>query len=197
MTMALFAPQLPPEFQAAKETLRAARTEAIPTKAARRARVAGYVLLLVGGCCLAAALMAIGVLSADQKDFWRSGLTAISILSGFMVATMVFTGKIEAAKSLSLSELRDVAAKSNYLLLYQVATLANHLVCMPLMLLTPSVAERSANAGAVCAVLAFGLFFVSIVRSLLIPVQIIELHRFTHAAMLREKRDEAKKVDKI
>lgn len=197
MTMALSAPQLPPELQAAQQTLKAARHEAMPSKDARVARIRGYGLFLLLGCSIAAGLLSFGVLSAAEKDFWRAGLTAISILSGFMVATMVFTGKIEAAKSLSLTELREVAAKANYLLLYQIGTLANHLICMPLMLVTPSVAAVSPTAGACCAALAFGLFLVSIARSLLIPIQIIELHRFTHAALLREKRDETKKVDSI
>lgn len=197
MTMALPAPQLPPEVQAAKETLKAACGEALPSKLERKAKIRGYGLFLVLGCSIAAALVFFGALSGGDKEFWRAGLTALSILSGFMVATMVFTGKIEAAKSLSVTELRDVTAKSNYLLLYQIGTLANHLICIPIMLITPSIAAVSKVGGVCFAILAFGLFMVSITRSLLIPIQIMELHRFTHAALLREKREEASKVDGI
>lgn len=191
MTMALTFRHLPPELQAAKETLAAARKDALPTKDARMGRVVLYLILLAIGALVGTALVYYSIVSSTDKDFWRAGLTAISVLSGFMVATMVFTGKIEAAKSLSLSELRDVASKANYLLLYQIGTLANHLVCLSMMLLVPSLAAKWPMAGAPIAVACLGLFFVSIVRSILIPIQIIELHRFTHAALLRDKRDEA------
>ena len=191
MTMALAFRHLPPELQAAKETLAAARRDALPTNEARKSRVALYLLLFAIGTLAAAPLVQLGIVSATDKIFWRTGLTAISVLSGFMVTTMVFTGKIEAAKSLSLSELRDVASKVNYLLLYQIGTLANHLVCLSMMLLAPSIATKWPTVGSPIAVLCLGLFFVSIARSALIPVQIIELHRFTHAALLRDKRDEA------
>lgn len=117
---------------------------------------------------------------------------ALSVLSGFMVATMLFTGKIEVAKSLSLSELRDVAAKSNYLLLYQFGTLLNHLVSIVVALFLPAIALRAPGASTLIICLALGLFFVSMFRSLLIPLQILELHRFTHAALLREKREESR-----
>jgi hypothetical protein len=192
MTMALTFRHLPPELQAARETLAAARRDALPTKDARMGRVVLYFILLAIGAGVGATLVYFGIVSATDKDFWRAGLTAISVLSGFMVASMVFTGKIEAAKSLSLSELRDVASKANYLLLYQIGTLANHLVCLSLMLLVPSIAAKWPIAGLPIAILCLALFFVSIVRSILIPIQIIELHRFTHAALLRDKREEAK-----
>lgn len=192
MTMALTFRHLPPELQAARETLAAARKDAMPTKDARMGRVVLYFILLAIGACVSATLVYFGIVSATDKDFWRAGLTAISVLSGFMVATMVFTGKIEAAKSLSLSELRDVASKANYLLLYQIGTLANHLVCLSMMLLVPSLATKWPLAGSPIAVACLALFFVSIMRSILIPIQIIELHRFTHAALLRDKREEAK-----
>lgn len=196
MTMALY-DHLPPEFRAAKETLQATRSEVLPKKRDWWARMIGNALLFIGGCAVSITLFSLGVVTISDKEFWRSALTAISILSGFMVATMVFTGKIEAAKSLNLAELRDVAGKSSYLLLYQIATLANHLVCLPLLLITPAVAAISQNTGMAIGIVALGLFFVSIARSLLIPVQILELHRFTHKALLREKRDEASKVDQM
>lgn len=156
-------------------------------------RIIVYVVALVVGAAIGQGLVYYGVVRASDKDFWRAALTAISVLSGFIVTTMVFTGKIEAAKSLSLTELREVSSKSNYLLLYQIGTLANHLACLSIMLLAPSLAEKWPTFGPAFAVVCLSLFFVSILRSLFIPLQIIELHRFTHAAMLRDKRDETKK----
>ena len=149
------------------------------------------------GSLLGSLLMGLGLVSTGDKDLWRAGLTAISVLSGFMIATMLFTGKIEVAKSLTLSELRDVASKSNFLLLYQFGTLLNHFVCLIMMLLMPSLNSRWPSVAPSIAVVACGLFFVSMARSIFIPLQIIELHRFTHAALLREKREEAGKVADI
>lgn len=191
--MALSFRHLPPEMQAARATLAAARNDALPTRTARLSRILLYLALLAVGAFVGAALVSLEIVSPEDHQFWRAALTAISVLSGFMVATMVFVGKIDTAKSLSLSELRDVTYKSNYLLLYQIGTLGNHLTCLFMMLLVPSLADRWPIIGGSVATFCLALFFVSISRSMLIPIQIIELHRFTHAALLREKREEAVK----
>ncbi len=193
MTMALRLPHIPPEVAAAERTLKAAYADAMPTREAKAARVLLYLVTFAIGALLGWTLVGLGVVSAAEKDFWRAGTTAVAVLSGFMVATMVFTGKIEAAKSLSMVELRAVAAKVNHLLLYQFGTLANHLACILAMFLLPSVAAKFPVFGAAGAVACLGLFFVSVVRSIFVPLQVIELHRFTHAALLRDKREETGK----
>jgi hypothetical protein len=175
------------------QTLAAARKDALPTRDVSMGRIVVYLVSLAIGAAIGSALVYYGIVLPTDKDFWRAALTAISVLSGFMVTTMVFTGKIEAAKSLSLTELRVVAGKSNYLLLYQIGTLANHLACLSLMLLVPSLASKWYLYGSAIAVACLALFFVSILRSVFIPIQIMELHRFTHAALLRDKRDETEK----
>ncbi len=193
MTMALTFRHLPPEIEAARQTLVAACKDAMPTRRARSNRILLYFVTLLLGVAIGTVLVSFAIVVPTDKDFWRAGMTAISVLSGFMVATMVFTGKIEAAKSLSLTELRDVAAKAAHLLLYQFGTLGNHLVCLFAMFLAPSVATRWTVAAESVAVACLALFVVSIVRSIFVPLQIIELHRFTHAALLRDKREEAVK----
>ena len=192
MTMALSSRQLPPELEAAIQTLRNAIGQALPTRKARMSRLSLYMWMLALGTIAAALAVYSGVVSPNDKDFWRSGLTALSVLSGFMVTTMVFSGKIEAAKSLSLSELREVSAKANHLLLSQIGTLTNHVICLALMLLVPSVSASLPISGSALATGTLGLFFVSLMRSVFIPLQIVELHRFTHAALLREKRESEK-----
>ncbi|HET8636596.1 MAG TPA: hypothetical protein VFL96_07085 [Acidobacteriaceae bacterium] len=188
---------IPPEVSSAVATLSAARQDALPTSAARRARVAFFLATWAVGSWLGLLLLELGLVTPSDKDIWRASLTAISVLSGFMIATMLFTGKVDVAKSLSLSELRDVTLKSNYLLLYQLGTLLNHFSCLLLMLLIPSVNLRWPSVAPSVAVAGCGLFFVSLVRSVFIPLQIIEIHRFTHAALLREKRDEAGNTEHI
>ena len=193
MTMALTFRHLPPEIDSAKQTLVAACNDAMPTKLARLNRVLLYLVTFLLGVAMATVLISSGIVSPTDKELWRAGLTALSVLSGFMIATMVFTGKIEVAKSLSVTELRDVTSKATHLLLYQFGTLVNHLVCLSGMFVVPSVALRWPVAADSVAVVCLALFVVSIVRSIFLPLQIIELHRFTHAALLRDKRDEAVK----
>lgn len=187
----------PPEVGAALETLRAARSAALPSAKARWGRRASYGLAWLIGTGVGFALVRVGLISPGDKELWRACLTAISVLSGFMIATMLFTGKIDVAKSLSLSELRDVSGKANYLLLYQFGTLLNHVLTLGILLLLPAFVTRWPLAGHWGAAVACGFVFVSLSRSVLIPLQIIELHRFTHAALLREKREEASRTDGI
>lgn len=182
--------RVPPEFEAAMQTLLATARDAFPVTGALRLQVETYFLMLLAGAAGGAWLVALNVLEPTVQDFWRGATTVLAVLSGFMVTTMVFTGKIEAAKSLSITELRQVTQKVNYLLLYQLVTLANHLLAILVLLIVPFAATRSSILGVVLAVAGLGLIAASVCRSLLIPVQIIELHRFTHAALLRDKSKE-------
>jgi hypothetical protein len=193
MTMALPFPHLPPEIEAARQTLSAAYKDSLPTRGAWVSRILLYLITLGVGVVVAWVLVSLGVVSPKSSDFWRGALTAISVLAGFMVTTMVFTGKIEAAKNLSATELREVAAKVTHLLLYQFGTLTNHLVCLMALFFTPFVAAAWPRGSTIMASISLALFFVSIIRSMFIPLQIIEIHRFTHAALMRDKRDEAKR----
>lgn len=193
MTMALTFRHLPPEIEAARQTLRAAYRDTMPTRLAWLSRVLLFIITLAIGAVIGSLLVKKGIVSPTDKEFWRSGITAISVLSGFMITTMVFTGKIDVAKSLSVTELREISAKANHLLLYQFGTLANHLFCLLAMFLLPPIATKWLPAAETVAVFCLSFFFVSIIRSAFIPLQIIELHRFTHAALLRDKRDEIKK----
>lgn len=191
MTMALPFFHLPPEIEAARQTLSAAYKDSMSTRRAWASRVLLYFVTLAIGVVFGWALVFLGVVSPTSPDFWRGALTAISVLSGFMITTMVFTGKIDAAKNLSATELREVAAKVTHLLLYQFGTLTNHLVCLMALFFTPFVAATWSGASAIMASISLALFFVSIIRSMFVPLQIIEIHRLTHAALMREKRDEA------
>lgn len=193
MTMALSFRHLPPEIEAARRTLSAACKGAMPTRRAWLRRVISYVAIIFLGVLVGSFLVSFGVVTPTDKEFWRAGMTAVAVLSGFMITTMIFTGKIEVAKSLSVTELREVAAKVTHLLLYQLGTLSNHLICLFAMFVVPSVSARWSFAGESIAIACLALFFASIVRSIFVPLQIIEIHRFNHAALLRDKRDEAEK----
>ncbi|WP_146092717.1 hypothetical protein [Xanthomonas arboricola] len=181
---------IPPEFESAKNTLRAASRDARLGAGGFKAQIGGFIFMFLIGTVSGFLFISYGLIKPEVGDFWRAGATALSVLSGFMIATMVFTGKIEAAKSLSLSELRIVSGKINYLLLYQLGTLINHLLSILLMLVVPLVGVQSYWGGIMVGTLCCSFFFVSISRSMLIPIQVIEIHRFTHAALLRDKKNE-------
>lgn len=193
MTRAFSFRRLPPEIEAARQTLWAACKAAMPTRRAWLSRVFLYIVILSIGAFIGVTLVSFSVVSPIDKEFWRAGMTAVAVLSGFMITTMIFTGKIEVAKSLSVAELREVTAKVTHLLLYQFGTLVNHLLCLFAMFVAPSLATRWSAAGDSMAIICLSLFFASIIRSVVVPMQIIEIHRFTHAALLRDKRDEAEK----
>lgn len=168
--------------------------EALPTTKRIAARAFLYFLLALTGSTIAWCLVAVGALEPASTDFWRSALTALSVLSGFMITTMVFTGKIDVSKSLSLTELREVTAKLNHLLLYQLFTLINHVFAIVGALFVPMIAAQWPSVAPISASLAFGIIFVSLARSVFVPLQILEMHRFTHAALLRDAEKEAAKA---
>ena len=80
--------------------------------------------------------------------------------------------------------------KSNHLLFSQWITLINHIASLlgVAVILAIGESQPAPSYWIVCGVV--GLFLLSFLRSMLIPIQIIELHRFVHAALLREKQDE-------
>lgn len=111
-----------------------------------------------------------------------------------MIATMVFTGKVEAAKQLNYNQMQELTRRLSGLLLYQFYTLSNHLAALACVAVLPLVAQRSEYAGDTATAVAVLLVTMSALRSVLIPLQIIELHRFNHAALLSEKAREAEEA---
>lgn len=183
---------LPDEVQSAISTLKLSLASAMPTREALVRSVAFYAWLFCVGSWLGLASWGLGILSLSQSDFWRSAMTVLSVLTGFMITTMLFTGKADASKSLTFEQLKSFCSKSNYLLVSQFTTLLNHIFCIIMIWLSTAAAQFS-GVNIWCDSLLpplFGFLAVSLLRSVLVPIQIIELHRFTHAALLNEKKKE-------
>lgn len=193
MTMSISFRHLP-EIGAARSTLSAANSDMVLAGSSRRARFAVFISLFSIGVCACAAALQFGLIDTPDRAFWRTCIMVLAILSGFIITTMVFTGKIEAFSLLSYSELRTVTNKITHLLLFQFGTLLNHLCCIAFVFLVPTISAHQPILSDGFAAIAIGLLAVSMFRSLLIPVQIIEIHRFNHAAMLRDKRAQTEKV---
>ncbi|MFD1069941.1 hypothetical protein ACFQ2D_08350 [Luteimonas composti] len=185
---------LPDDLVSAARVVRAAACDAAPAGAVWVRYVGFYGLLLLvagGGGYL---LQKHGWIAASA-DGWKAVITLLTIVSGFMITTMLFTGKVEAAKSLHSVQLKQFVRKSNHLLFSQWLTLINHIVSLGVVGAVTGLHESAASVAYWLVPVAFGVLALSFVRSMLIPLQIIELHRFVHAALIDEKqREEGKGV---
>lgn len=185
--------KFPDDVQAALVTIKVATSEAWPHRAMRSRYAAFYLWVFATGSWLGSLAVLMFGLDGGNSEIWKNTITALSVFCGFMIATMLFSGKIEVAKSLTLEQLRHVAAKSNHLLVSQMATLGCHFLSLASVSIVTGFHDVSPALSGYVIPVAFGFLAVSIIRAMLIPVQIIEIHRFVHAALLEEKRREISK----
>ncbi|MDO7930607.1 hypothetical protein Q6A26_03310 [Xanthomonas euvesicatoria pv. eucalypti] len=117
-------------------------------------------------------------------------LTFVSVLAGFMVTLMLFTGRTDSAKLLSARQAPAYVDKMTYLLFSQASALAVHITCAAVCLIWMLLYGVGAKGDAISWLFhaSFGLLAVAMVKSLLLPLQIYELHRFEFDALLDQKR---------
>lgn len=129
-------------------------------------------------------------------DGWlKATMTMTSVLAGFMITLMLFTGKTEAWKTLSLEQAQLFSQKATYLLLSQFVTLLNHIIVIVTCVVWFLAAAQGRALETMPVVVALsGFLLVSLFRTLLVPLQIAELHRFALTAMLADKEDEIRKA---
>jgi hypothetical protein len=190
-TITLAQSPLPDEIQSAFATLGNAVRAAAPSRDMKARYACFYLYVFAIGAWMFVGAQRVGWLDPGFADFWRSVVSALSVLSGFMITTMLFTGKLESAKSLTLEQLRQFANKSNHLLISQFCTLLSHVSGL-LIVVALSATQLHHDLSQALVTLAGGFICTSVFRSLLIPLQIIELHRFSHAALLAEKSRQIK-----
>ncbi|HHA2559739.1 TPA: hypothetical protein ACOEOH_001253 [Stenotrophomonas maltophilia] len=190
LAMPLFDKFLPDDLLAAVRTIKSAASEAAPSPGVWIRYAIFYGVVFALGVLAGHLLQHFGVMSSASADGWKMATTLLTIVTGFMITTMLFTGKVEAAKSLNSIQIERFTKKSNHLLFSQWITLINHIASLlgVAAILALGDAQPEISYWLVCGVV--GLFFLSFLRSMLIPVQIIELHRFVHAALVREKQEE-------
>ncbi|MCT8284113.1 hypothetical protein NYQ43_00015 [Xanthomonas translucens pv. translucens] len=119
-------------------------------------------------------------------------LTFVSVLAGFMVTLMLFTGRTDSAKLLSARQAPAYVDKMTYLLFSQASALAVHITCAGACLVWMLLYGVGAKGYAISWLfhVSFGLLAVAMVKSLLLPLQIYELHRFEFDALLDQKRSD-------
>lgn len=181
---------LPDDLLSAARTVRAAACEAAPNWRVWVRYGLFYGLTFGVGFAAGHWLQVAEVISSNAHDGWKMATTLLTIATGFMITTMLFTGKVEAAKSLNSIQIEVFTRKSNHLLFSQWLTLLIHVFSLigVAVIVALSHSYPISAHWAVCVVV--GSLFLSFLRSMLIPIQIIELHRFVHAALLKEKQDE-------
>lgn len=112
-----------------------------------------------------------------SDDVVKSILTFVAVLAGFMITTILFTGKPNGLSALNSHELREVRDKISYLVLSQCITLASHVACAIAAIVTVLAPDESSHRALLLALLA-GLLFNSLLRASILPLQIWEVHAF-------------------
>jgi len=137
-----------------------------------------------------------GAQAVALKDIMTGIMTFISVLAGFMVTLMLFTGRSGGAKLLSVDQAPLYVEKITYLLFSQAVTLAVHIVCILACLIWLIVQShgQAMVLGQWLFVISIGLLILSMFRTLLLPFQIYEVHHFELTAMVEEKNEEFRKA---
>lgn len=127
--------------------------------------------------------------SESLKDIISSILTFACVLTGFIITSMLFTGKVNNGKSLTVDQVPEYKNKITYLLFSQVLSLSIHVTCIALCFSWLCVRVVSPDHAVYQAliVLIFGTVFVSLFRTVLLPFQIYEIHLFELDALHEEK----------
>lgn len=139
------------------------------------------------------------IISEAEIEFFRSVMVAVmtlaSVLAGFIVTLMLFTGRSTGAESLRVDDVGDYVLKVKYLLFSQVYTLIVHLLVVVgcVFWMVADLASSEWFWPRVALSLTSGLFLLSLIRTLLLPFQIYEIHEFELDSVLLEKQRQAQK----
>lgn len=127
-------------------------------------------------------------------------LTLVGVLAGFIVTLMLFTGRRDGTVDLELEQAREYAAKVIYLIWSQTVTLCC-LIVTAITAIAWLVANNIESSSVVQLALAscvIGGLVLSLLRIVLLPMQIYELHSFDLGAMIAEKEAAlARKIDDL
>ncbi len=128
----------------------------------------------------------------DFKDIVASIITLSTVLAGFIVTLMLFTGRTSGATSLPLDSMEAYSEKVKYLLFSQVFTLAVHLLvaigCVGWLLANAICSQSKIPDILLC--ITSGLLCLSLIRTMLLPFQIYEIHEFELDSIVIEKRNQ-------
>lgn len=194
-------PIIPEEWTTAVSTVMSMNRAAGPLSESYPRSLLGFGVPFMGG---AVAGWFVTPLLCGTTDGATS--TAMSIMSailafgglvvGFVVTLMLFTGRFEVRASFSYELVKAYAGRTRYLLSSQAMTLFSGLI---MSLLTVAwMIFRAANIDALglrsIGIALGGFLFVTLLRVLLLPIQIYELHDAWLADIVNEKGRENDRI---
>lgn len=178
---------LPAEWHSAGDVLQEMKQAQMPRRDERlKARVWLAIQFVLGAVVAAIAYAHISADSMkDMKDFMAALLALSALVVGFVVTLMLFTGGLSDMSSLSLEQVKGHAIRTKYLLVSQATTLGSALVLgvVSLVWVIFSAVGGSPWVLQVIFSVAGGFLFITVLRTVLLPIQIFELH----SAALRDK----------
>lgn len=174
------APLLPAEWSSSLSIVAEMAESRAPREAEKLRNRAVSILLFACGAVPG------GLIAPNVSDLSEGAVTAIfggvvafaGLLVGFLVTLMLFTGRLGSTAALTVEELRSYGSRLRYLLVSQAVTLAFAMAAAVLALAFLVVHFAVAPLIVRCAILALagGTLLTCMVRSLLLPMQIYELH---------------------
>jgi len=132
-----------------------------------------------------------GLLPSSAGGFAKGILPFAGILAGFVVTLMLVTGRTDKADKLDFEDAQEFRDKVIYLLWSQALTLLSHMGTAIVAIIVLIADAGSSNwALWVTVPILFAALTVSLTRTLLLPLQIFELHRFVLDMTIAEKEQE-------
>lgn len=188
---------LPHEWKAAGSSLRDIQAEVKRHREEWRQIAMGFALPMAGGALLGWWLLPKAVNTAVSSDSAASllavaaGLLAFSaILIGFVVTLMLATGRVEISKEVQYEEVVQIVGRTKYLLYSQAVTLFAAIILCGLVVIWSLMVAGKFDVVWVKIIgsVAAGFTGLCLVRSLLLPLQIWELHSAGLDYLLRKQR---------
>ena len=125
-----------------------------------------------------------------------SGVLAFTgILVGFLVTLILFTGRLSYPKKTGIEELQFYVDRTRYMLYSQIVTLFSAIITTALVLIWSVLVAGNFNISSILIMghCASGFFSVCLIRSILLPLQIYEMHVSWMNALMAARRDEIEK----
>lgn len=187
---------IPDEWQSAPALIRSMVSVVGETSHAVTKHIAGMLLPFFLGFLIGSYLPLIDTVEAGKLV--RGILTVAGILAGFMVTLMVFTGRTEKTDLLDYESAKKYRNKVIYLLWSQTLTLFANVATVIAAIIwfyVTTICDDSQVLVTLTSTL-FGFLAIALSRSILLPLQIFELHQFTLDFMVEEKLDKLRKIVK-
>lgn len=153
---------------------------------------------IISGYLISKWLIQTFILSVNQEKLNNlstavgSSMAVITVLAGFTVTLMLFTGRASSTKSLTADTAQTYVDKVTYLLFSQALTLVLHVISIVSCLTWIFIQSLHKDQLASPFILSItaGLIFLSLLRTLLLPLQIFDVHQFELRGMVDEKIQE-------